>query len=195
MRKSLAVNYDHGVRYRALCDSNNSGSGHLIDLPSFVIKNGNVGVVFDQAAGVANVDSRFTLVTCQHPHLDIGAAQLVDCLWNALLELVFDGSRSTKIEVLFNHVTGFFYQPRAVHKAGGSLKVPFLPRLVLFFCQVAVTVEKGSKTLGSKVVDVLEASLDYSRLVTCQIFVDHGFHNLQLHRTPRRRCYRRKSAK
>lgn len=50
-------------------------------------------ILFQQPAGIANVDSCLGLVTSQHPHLDPCLPQCNDGVWDALLEAVLNARR------------------------------------------------------------------------------------------------------
>lgn len=61
---------------------------------SLSIDNELIHLVVKQLARVANVDSSFNLVTSEDPDLDACIFHELDGISNAVLKLVFDGSRA-----------------------------------------------------------------------------------------------------
>lgn len=179
--KSLPINDDNRVCNTTLADVNNGCGYALLDILSLIVENGNGRVVFDEPARVADVDGRLSLVARQHPHFNVGTAELVDGLRHALLQLVFDGGSASQLEVLLNHLTGALNQVLAIHQTGCGIEVNLLPALVFAVVQETVAVEQRSQTFGGKVVDVLEAALNDGRLVHDERFFDEVFLFLQLH--------------
>src|ERR1700712_2015035 len=76
--KRLTVYYDYAVSHFAVVDSHDSRSNVLFDLADFPVEYEDSRIVFDKTARVTNIDCRLPFVACEHPHTDIGAAELVN---------------------------------------------------------------------------------------------------------------------
>jgi hypothetical protein len=58
-------------------------------------------VLLDEFATLSNFNSSLLLVSSQDPYADISFNQLSDGLRHAILQLIFDGSRANKSQILF----------------------------------------------------------------------------------------------
>ncbi|KAG9967161.1 hypothetical protein KCU61_g96, partial [Aureobasidium melanogenum] len=77
---------------------NQSSAGRVPDL---MVQDCDGRVVLDKTTRMTNVDGRLSLVSCQHPHLDVGTSEFVNGFWYTFLELILNGGGATKIEVSF----------------------------------------------------------------------------------------------
>lgn len=59
--------------------------------------------LFQQPAGIADVDSCLRLVTSQHPHLDPRLPQSYDCVWDVFLQTVLDACRTYSRTHVYSH--------------------------------------------------------------------------------------------
>tara|TARA_R110002060_G_scaffold13295_4_gene18891 strand:+ start:1973 stop:2206 length:234 start_codon:yes stop_codon:yes gene_type:complete len=76
---------------------------------------------------MTNVDSSFSLISSQHPDLDIGSPQLVDSLGHSFLQLILDSSGASKIETLLNQLSSILDQVLAIDETSRGIEVYFLP--------------------------------------------------------------------
>lgn len=61
-------------------------------------------VLLDQLATLSDLDRCLLLVPSEHPDLDVGFDENVDCLWDAILQLILDCGRSHILQVLLVRV-------------------------------------------------------------------------------------------
>ena len=156
--------------YNRMCDDtivhfDCRSSYTLANVSKLLVEYGQCGVVFDQAATVANVDRCLSFVTSQHPQFDLCTSKLVDGFRNTLLQLVFNSSSSTQLKISFHHSASLFDHLLSVHKARGSIEVNFFPFFVLIFFNVSIAIQQGSQAFRGKVIDMLKASFKNSSIV------------------------------
>src|SRR5689334_21278902 len=116
--------------HRSAIDIQNSRCYGFLDFPRFMIKHSDGGVILDQSTRMSNIDRSLTLITSEHPHLDLCAAKLINSFRNATLQLVFDSCGPRKLESLLNEITCLFDAFLAVDETGCRIQVALLPRCI-----------------------------------------------------------------
>lgn len=64
-----------------------------------LLKNEHIHCIVEQLARVSNVDCCLHLITRQHPELDSGLLDVIDCFANLILKFILNSCRSNQIEL------------------------------------------------------------------------------------------------
>ena len=107
------------------------------------------GLLVEQLARDADVDSSFNFVAGEHPHLDACPFHKFDGISNLILQLVLYGSGADQVEIVFNFLRDSSHLFFSVEGRNKCLLVLVVPFTIFMLADFFLGKKKSSQTLST----------------------------------------------